>query len=224
MPTDDDARIYYQECVVYICDTSGTFLGTGFRFKRSGLILTARHVVGDHASVIIGCVRHTTNQNTSVQSKQIITHANSDFDIVAIITDDTDLQHFTLASQSNAVLGAHIECYGYPLMPARNDESSPTFHEIQPRLLQGHIQRIFSHSHRDENNQFSYTAFEVGYPAFGGQSGSPVCLAPELFNTEGRLHVLALTTSTTTYREIQTQVSWATALALHPVSDWLDSL
>ena len=93
---------------------------------------------------------------------------------------------------------------------------------IPPRLMKGHIQRRFQY--RDQ--RYNYSSYELGFPAFHGQSGSPVFL--DNLTPHARNKVVGVVTRWISFRsEIQGDVAealWAIGASLYPLSDWIKEL
>ena len=68
------------------------------------------------------------------------------------------------AGGRSALIGQAVGSFGFPELL-----ESPW-----PRYMHGHIQRLFRH--RDVERNLDYEAYELGFPAFPGQSGSPAFL------------------------------------------------
>ena len=207
--------IHLAERVVLV-HTEGQLLhkGTGFRLGRPDLIITARHVAE-------GCSLRFVSANMGgslpVEEKvlRIEYPPQPEADLAALILEGSShaWQYFTLMDKPNHELGQKIMSYGYP-----GHEAGST-----PRLMSGHVQRVYVFT----KDTYRYRAYELGFPAFRGQSGSPVFL--DDLSTGARNNVLALVTSSVTYNQdvrdlLSASVSWAVGLSLLPYAEWIESL
>ena len=86
----------------------------------------------------------------------------------------------------------------------------------------GHVQRRYWHDDPDERHE-RYEAYELSFPAFGGQSGSPICLR-EVPNPY-RHRVAAIVTNSFPYFAPDRPMAafWAVGLVVGPFSDWIGS-
>ena len=105
-----------------------------------------------------------------------------------------------------------VASYGYV---GNNDDTTTS------RMMFGHVQRAFRYS--DEDSGYGYRAYELGFPAFAGQSGSPVML-----NREGRADmrrtIVAVVTAYHSYSRDAASATWALGIVLAPFSDWLSAV
>ena len=148
-------------------NAGGPPIGTGFNVLRPELVLTADHVVQGQSRVLV--VNTSDPKLQILPSSRIITHPTAD--IAAIILPAGiwhDAEYFELGIPPSGYpdfpLGEEIASYGYPQMGVEKP--------IPPRLMKGHLQRRFQFS----DQHYTYSSYELGFPAFHGQSGSPVFL------------------------------------------------
>ena len=197
--------------VLYATDSNQP-LGTCFAFKRPGVFLTAAHVIenGDESSL-----RLVTGDD---DLKLARVERHPDVDVAAITLrangNPSDFECFSLAELPIGVdlfpLGEVVASFGYTL---RSEDSS-----VELRWMQGHIQRhIFKVG--EEGTAHDY---ELPYPSFPGNSGSPVMLGAD------PRKVIAVTTHGRTFSckvgEATTIAHWTVAAALSPIADWLNEL
>ena len=93
---------------------------------------------------------------------------------------------------------------------------------IPLRLMMGHLQRRFQYKKRP----YTYSAFELGFPAFHGQIGSSVILND--MTSRAREKVVVIVTEWISFTsEIDGNVSaafWAIGASPFPLSDWIYGL
>ena len=156
-------------------------------------------------------------------AQDVLYPPDDEADLAAMILPDTGpWQCFHLPEpevfDDLTMLGDRVVSYGFPV-----HETDAT----TPRMMFGHIQRRYEYTHK----AFSYSAFECGFPAFGGQSGSPA-LSNSLTLPHARRNALAVVTANITYEQRDNEdddllcvsASWAIGLSLAPFRDWLMSL
>ena len=181
------------------------------------LVLTADHVVRNQARVR---VMNTSGQNLRIgQSSCIMRHQAAD--VAAIILPAgtwKDAENFELgfpnAGFADHPLGEGVLSYGFPQMGAEKP--------IPPRLMKGHLQRRF----QCHDEHYTYSSFELGFPAFHGQSGSPVILdnlAPQARNTAIGVVTRSVSFRSETDGEV-VETSWAIGASFTPLSDWIKAL
>ena len=192
-------------------------IGTGFSVNRSELVLTANHVVECHSRVLV--VNTSGQELQIVPASRIVSHPC--VDIAAIFLPAGvwyDAEYFELGIPPSGYpdfpLGEEVASYGYPQMGAEKP--------IPPRLMKGHIQRKFKY----KDNDYIYSSYELGFPAFYGQSGSPIFL--DNLTPRARDKVVGVVTKSISFRsETQRDVSeasWAIGASLTPLSDWIEAL
>lgn len=200
-------------------------LGTGFRLHRPDLLITAKHVVAGTDRIYAADVEPNQSgveegfeERVLIPSKRTLVPDDGGADLAAVILEETAPREcFTLAPKNGPdsvgnVLGAPVASFGHPVGPEPD--------RISPRIMFGHVQRRFVHI----TNEHKYLAYELGFPAFPGQSGSPVMLdSPRL---RSRDNVLAVVTSSMVYsnRSSAASATWAIGLALWPFADWIASI
>ena len=192
-------------------------IGTGFSVNRSELVLTANHVVKGHSRVLV--VNTSGQELQIVPSSRIVFHPSAD--IAAILLPAgvwNGAEYFELGIPPSGYpdfpLGEEVASYGYPQMGVEKP--------IPPRLMKGHLQRRFQY--RDQG--YIYSSYELGFPAFHGQSGSPVFL--DNLTPRAREKAVGVVTKSISFRsETQgnvSEVSWAIGASLTPLSDWIEAL
>ena len=207
--------IHLEERVVLV-HTEGQVLhkGTGFRLGRPDLIITARHVAEECSLCFV-----TAKMRGSLVVKEKVLRIEyppqPEADLGALFLEGSSdaWQYFTLMDKPAHELGQKIMSFGYPGHEA----------ESTPRLMSGHVQRVYLFT----KDTYRYRAYELGFPAFRGQSGSPVFL--DDLTTGARNNVLALVTSSVTYNQhvrdlLSASVSWAVGLSLFPYAEWIGSI
>lgn len=190
--------------------------GTGFRLFRSDLVVTAKHVVEDFDTCIVGCPIGSKSGRLVLRSSvEILFPPDETSDLAVLrLADHVPAQCFSLVppEEHQRVFGQPIASYGYPGI---EEDLAP-----KPRMMFGHIQRSFIYSNEDRAER--YAAYELGFPAFGGQSGSPVFL-----NTSTHVavkSVVAVVTNSLFYTTMATSASWAIGMSLEPFDAWLRTL
>ena len=230
-------------------------IGTAFGIERPGLILTARHVVEAcidrgkptcafaarptvrcctrksitlslipkpisrlwfegmrEANLRLCCTAYRPLLHTKVD--HIVPHPQADIAALVVEPDDR-LDHFDIGTPKKGFaefpLGESVSSFGYPSLEK----------PVQPRLMKGHIQRQFRH----RKDGYDYRAFELAFPAFPGQSGSPV------FDDFNRNAVMGLVTALTSYVWTEKGASqpttagfWAIGASITPLADWVRSI
>ena len=217
-----DNMLHLSESVVPVCmhTTERAFvqIGTGFRLRKPELVVTARHVVEGKQNLMVLSRRPGEEQTRYAMAKTVSFPANENADLAVLTVESTgDWQCFNLPdTDEEPLLGARIGSYGYP---------GTKKGEFTPRVMFGHVQRLFNHQDIEHNKQ--YAAYELGFPAFMGQSGSPV-FSDATFALHARRNVLAVVTSSIVYvqdpQRVSASASWAIGLALDAHRDWLLSL
>ena len=111
---------------------------------------------------------------------------------------------------SDFPLGEDVFSVGYPLLA---DEKP-----VRVRMMQGHVQARYPY----RAAPYEYEALELPFPAFPGQSGSPVV------RDWARQEAIGVVTESVRYStelgEDRTEAHWTIASSLAPIGDWLDSL
>lgn len=190
-------------------------LGTCFAFGRPGLFLTAAHVISDIPTDAISVASPgPAPKRWRVNSKRF--HGAGD--VAALYIDHTaQEQHpacfmrgVPLPGFPDFALGEDIIALGYPLLA---DERS-----VRMRIMKGHLQALYAY----RTALYEYRAFELPFPAFPGQSGSPV------IRDWARNEVIGVVTENVTYSsergENRTDASWTLAASLAPLAEWLEAL
>ena len=190
-------------------------VGTCFGFRRPGLFLTAAHVIND---LPIDAVRVVSvgPEVTLWPISEIRRHESADVAAIYVLDHGPEprFDYFTRGEPplgfSDFPLGEDVFCVGYPLLA--NEKP------VNIRLMQGHLQASYAY-HADH---YEYRAFELPFPAFAGQSGSPV------IRDWARNEVIGLVTESIRYStalgEDRTKAHWTMAASLTPLADWLESL
>ena len=190
-----------------------THLGTAFRAHRPGLAVTAAHVVQGESALLVmgwhlGALTPVTDVHFSDEKYGRAPLGRVDLAVLELDGEPDGENVLNIAQEVNWNLGDQIYSYGYPQhwYPAKGQD------EITPRLMVGHLQRFFTHEGTIGDVKWSYPAFEVGFPAFPCQSGSPVMLSAH------PRHAIGMVTSSIEYSTEQgsekSSASWAIALAL----------
>ena len=167
----------------------GPPIGTGFLINSPEIVLTADHVVREQS-----CVRIV---NTSIKglsmttSCRIINHQAADIAAIILPKDAWKSSEpfelgFPPAGYSDHPLGEEVLSYGFPQMGTEKP--------IPPRLMKGHLQRQFQY----QDELYEYKSFELGFPAFHGQSGSPVIL--DNLTKGARKKVIGLVTKSISFK------------------------
>ena len=191
-------------------------LGTGFRLTRPDLIVTARHVADQCEPCFV--VSWGQDRKAIVESVQRIARPpDAKADIAALLVESSGpRKHFRLPARPDIELGRRVGSYGYPVVKSG----------LTPRLLLGHIQRVYEYEYEDEHGHYRYSARELSFPSFGGQSGSPV-FSNEIGHPGARENAVAVVTTGTVVQGLDAphaSASWAVGLSLFPFAEWLSSL
>lgn len=199
-------------------------LGTAFRAHRPGLAVTAAHVVEGESALLVmgwhrGALARVTNVHFSDEKYGRAPLGRVDLAVLELDGEPDRENVFDIQQEVSWNLGDQVYSYGYPQhwYPDHGRD------EVTPRLMVGHLQRYFTHEGTIGDVKWSYPAFEVGFPAFPCQSGSPVML-----NTHPE-HVIGMVTSSIEYSTAQgsekSSASWAIALALPRFANlWIRNL
>ena len=207
----------FQQCVVtvYGClapDRYTPMLGTGFRLGRPDVVVTAKHVVDQgYRQYAVAAKKANVVQ---IQLTRVVEFPDAPADLAVLLLDGVSnpWQCFRLLEHGDGkdALGESVASFGFPV------HESDSF---TARFMVGNIQRQYQH--QDDEREESYFAYELGFPAFPGQSGSPVVLHG---NTAAvHLNALAVVTNSVAYFDHPSAASWAIGLSLAPFGDWLSS-
>lgn len=190
-------------------------VGTCFGFGRPGLFLTAAHVLDElplDAIRVVSVGPEVSSWPVSDVRRQELA------DVAALYLQDgrpeTTFECFVRGEppvgSADFPLGEDVISVGYPLLA--NEKP------VKRRLMQGHLQASYSY-HADP---YEYSAFELPFPAFPGQSGSPV------IRDWAREEAIGLVTESVRYStELgvdRTEAHWTIAASLAPLADWIASL
>ena len=189
-------------------------IGTGFGVAKPGVVLTATHVVKDipHNQLFVVCTFYSTLLICKVD--KVISHPKADVSAL-MIKPEKPLEYFTIGKPPNGYndfpLATDVLSYGFPIMV--NEKP------VQPRMMKGHIQRQYLH----KDKEYVYSAYELGFPAFHGQSGSPVF--PDLFNRDTVIGVVTRSISFSLEQgNTRADASWAIGASLISILDWIEAL
>lgn len=193
--------------------TTCPVVGTGFGIARPGIVLTAAHVVKGVPRNLLQVVSAFYNPALSFEVDEIVNHPDADI-AALVIRGGESLEYFELgeppSGHNDIPLAEDVLSYGFPILAGERP--------IWPRMMKGHIQRHYQHV----DEEYRYSAYELGFPAFPGQSGSPI------FLDKGRNIVVGMVTNSVSYGsecgDSAVNVSWATGIALIPLADWIRSL
>ena len=145
-------------------------IGTCFGIAKPGVVLTANHVVKDIPHDQLFVVSTFYSPLLICKVNKVINHPKADVSAL-MIKPEKPLEYFTLGKPPNGYndfpLAEDVLSYGFPIMFEK---------KIPPRMMKGHIQRAYLY----KDQEHCYSAYELGFPAFPGQSGSPVF--PDLHN------------------------------------------
>ena len=204
------------------------FAGTGFGVEKSGLILTAAHVVANAINAQEIYVQ--LHAGKFLRAYSMILHPTADV-AALLFKPDHSLPFFKLGNPPTEIreffLGTEVLSYGYPFTRENPDKV-----KLEPRLMSGYIQRNFCH----EQGNYSFHAYELSFPSILGQSGSPILLANDIDSA-----IAVLTTNfessivIDSYEEydeggqkeihkIKKVISYGIGAALWPLADWIRSL
>ena len=190
-------------------------IGTGFGVAKPGIVLTANHVVKDvpYNQLSVVCIFYSPPVSICKVNK-VINHPEVDV-AALIIKPEKPLEHFRIGTpqpgQNDFPLAEDVLSYGFPIL--LNEKP------VQPRMMKGHIQRHFLY----KDKEYAYQAYELGFPAFPGQSGSPVC--PDLTNRDTVIGVVTRSISFSSEQsETMAGASWAIGASLISIFDWIKSL
>lgn len=196
----------------------GPPIGTGFQIQRAGCVLTASHVLNDQDRVLV--VNTSGSQLDIIESERIIKHPKADLAAIMIPSATREkTEYYELgtppAEYGDFPLGEEVASYGYPKLAGEMP--------VAPRLMKGHIQRRFEY----QDDPYAYAAFELSFPSFPGQSGSPIFL--DNLTTNARNQAIGIVTRTTSFTseeqgEITVAAWWAVGASLTPLRSWIEGL
>lgn len=190
-------------------------VGTCFGYQKSGILLTAAHVVrGLKIEELKVLAIGPSGYVWPIES--IKYHDTADVAAIYIqeIKQNTTPSFFSDASPPDGFIefprGESVISVGYPQFA--NDEA------IIGRMMSGRIQAEYPY----KSEPYEYRAFELPFPAFPGQSGSAVLRADE------KTEAIAIVTESITYSsELNgevTQAHWTIAASFTPLKGWIDTL
>ena len=219
------SKILLGERVVKLVGPADQMLGTAFRAHRPDLLLTARHTVANHdgSGSPILALEPARNFHAAITD---ILYPDATSDLAALFLEHgggMNAECFAVgvppqvtaavgaAGGRPAIVGQGVGSFGFPELV----ESS------SPRYMHGHIQRLFRH--RDVKRSLDYEAYELGFPAFPGQSGSPVFL-DGLGDSAVAVVTKGIRYGSKVGRDLAAEASWAIGITLEPYVDWIRSL
>lgn len=189
-------------------------IGTAFGIDKRGVVLTAHHVVKNlPESELIVC-RTGQPPILNIRVDRIVSHPEADVVALALRAEQA-IEHFHIGKPdegfSDFPLGTEVCSYGFP----------PLQKPVQPRLMKGHIQCNLQYNEKG----YDYKAFEFSFPAFPGQSGSPV------FDDYNRNNVVGIVTSSYSLATMDKGKKlpsaagfWAIGASIAPLADWIRSI
>ena len=189
-------------------------IGTCFGIAKPGVVLTANHVVKDIPHNQLFVVGTFDSHPLICKVNKVINHPKADVSAL-MITLREPLEYFKIGKPPHGFddfpLAEDVLSYGFPIM--LNEKP------IEPRMMKGHIQRTYLY----KDKEYCYSAYELGFPAFHGQSGSPVF--PDLNNRDT---VIGIVTRSIAFSSEQgntrADASWAIGASLISIVDWVESL
>ena len=190
-------------------------IGTGFGVAKPGIILTANHVIKDIPRNQLSVVCTFYSPLLICKVDKVIHHPKADVSAL-MIQSKKPLEYFKigkpLTGYDDFPLATDVLSYGFPSMPHEKP--------IQPRMMKGHIQRQYLY----KDTEYVYWAYELGFPAFHGQSGAPIF--PDLYNRDTVLGVVTQSISFSSMKGTNTiaDASWAIGASLIFILDWIESL
>ena len=193
--------------VLGIGSEGGKPIGTGFNLMKPGLVVTARHVVDGHKKVT---VVDTSGPGGPIgqHSSKIMRHDAADIAVI-LVAPQKDHEFYEIGAELR--LGDEVASMGYPIFATGTSL----------RFMKGHIQRTFTCT----SDADCYRAFELGFPAFRGQSGSPVFFDGYTTETHDRNKIVGLVTRYVVYDveegDEKTSVRWAVGAWLRPFEQWI---
>ncbi len=139
------------------------FMGTAFGAQRPGLVVTAKHVVGNTPLDRI----YLESKGKRLQKPcEVRCHPSEDIAVLNFANKDVT-SFFTIASPPDAMedfyLGTDVQSYGYP-----SKVEGPCSVSLEPSLIKGSMQRMVGNE------------YEFSFPVYEGQSGSPVLLVDDV--------------------------------------------
>ena len=188
-------------------------IGTGFGIAKPGVVLTANHVVKNIPHDQLFVVSTFYSSPLICEVNEVIHHLKADVSAL-IIKPKKPLEYFKIGKPPHGFddfpLAEDVLSYGFPIMFEK---------KIPPRMMKGHIQRKYLY----KDTEYCYSAYELGFPAFPNQSGSPV-----LPDSHNRDTVLGIVTKSISFSSEQgnkrTDASWAIGASLISILDWIESL
>jgi len=188
-------------------------IGTAFAVHQPHILLTADHVVSRDSDVLPIVLDTSHSPVRYPQVRRIARHPKAD--VAALLLEEDGPSCFDIPQPHVFYLGDEIASYGFPMVGSEKP--------IPARFAKGHIQRIFNY----REDVYDYLAYELGFPAFPGHSGSPVFL--DTLRANNRNLAVGVVTNSVSYSstqgdEVTASASWALGAALLPLKDWLQSL
>lgn len=191
-------------------------IGTGFGILKQGIVLTAHHVIKSvpKNQLFVGSTFYSPLLIYKID--KVIKHPKADVSALIIKAEkEKPLEYFKIGKPPHGFddfpLAEDVLSYGFPIMP--NEKP------IHPRMMKGHIQKQYLY----KDTEYCYQAYELGFPAFHGQSGSPVF--PDF---QKRDTVIGIVTRSISFSSEQgntsANASWAIGASLISIQDWIESL
>ena len=149
---------------------TGLPIGTCFGFKRSGLCLTASHSLDGFSNEDLLICSNIGGNGIEIAVNDIVHHEQADLAALYFdpeLSSKYELMSFAQGISSDAddfLPTENVIAIGYPVL-ANEDR-------IRVRLMSGSVQSDYMH----ERLTYRYTALELPFPSFPGQSGSPLIL------------------------------------------------
>lgn len=189
-------------------------VGTAFGVARPGLILTSNHALKNASKTDLHVMCRADNSLLDIDVDHIVSHPEADV-AALVVRPHEQIDYFRIDKPQKGFaefpLGADVCSYGF----------APMEKIIASRLMKGHIQSHFRHV----EDGCGYAAFELSFPAFPGQSGSPV------FNDFNRDGVMAMVTSSSSVAVAETEDEfptaagfWAIGASITPLVKWINSI
>ena len=190
-------------------------IGTCIGVTKPGLLLTAQHTLEGTPESHVRAIS-VEQQPHAWRIQGVAHHPEADVSALYVHQGSTPLGYFGMfptnlgISYTEFALGDDVASFGYPLLA--NEQP------INPRLMKAHIQSCYPY----RSHPYRYEAYELAFPVFPGQSGSPV------FRDSHRDTVVGIVTEGVRYSSAvgdeRTEACWTIAAALTPLADWIDSL
>ena len=200
---------------------STVMAGTGFCLGKPGALFTASHVV-ENRSGIYWAYDLLNPYPKWTKLSRIVWHEKADIAFCDFSESSQGMSCFSFDAMYDLDfgLGTNAVSFGFPKLLVGGKD------QISARVLKGCVQRKF----RFVEKPYSYQAFELGFPAFVGQSGSPVLREGVFTQRDSDSRIETVHAMVTEGRRFGlegvhgAEASVAYSVALAPLRGWLEEM